>query len=124
MKHSEFVDAYARGAVRVEVDAKAAARFLSARLLLPLIAMPVLGLGVALALIGWIYTGLAVIALGFVVPRLIKRGAPSFLLQRAIEDPATYDALMRANVMRLAARRPAAEGCGPHGAQFRDHGSQ
>jgi hypothetical protein len=38
-----------------------------------------------------------------VVPRLIKRGAPSFLLQRAIEDPATYDALMRANVMRLAA---------------------
>jgi len=124
MTHAEFLAAYHRGDVRVEMDSKAAAHFLSTRLLLPLIAMPVLGIGVALALIGWIYTGLAVIALGIVVPRLIKRGAASFLLQRVIEDPATYDALMRANVMRLAARRPAGEGCGPHGAQFRDHGSQ
>jgi hypothetical protein len=93
----------------VEFDAKAAARFLSARLLLPFVAMPVLGIGVALALIGWIYAGLAVIAVGFVVPRLIKRAAPSFLLQQAIEDPATYDALMRANVMRLAAPAGAAQ---------------
>ena len=103
MTHAEFLAAYQRGELRVEMDAKAAARFLSAQLLLPLVAMPVLGLGIALALIGWIYTGLAVIALGFVVPRVIKRGAPSFLLQRAMEDPATYDALTRANVMRLAA---------------------
>ena len=102
MTHAEFLAAYRRGEVTVEMDAKAAARFLSGRLLLPLVAMPVLGIGVALALIGWIYTGLAVIALGLVVPRLIKRGAASFLLQQAIEDPATYDALMRANVMRVA----------------------
>jgi hypothetical protein len=98
----------------VEFDAKAAARFLSARLLLPLVAMPVLGIGIALALIGWIYTGLAVIAAGFVVPRLVKRGAPSFLLQRAIDDPATYDELMRANVMRLAAPAGNAQTPGAH----------
>ncbi len=102
MTHAEFVAAYRRGDVKVEIDAKAAARYLSARLLLPLVAMPVLGIGVALALIGWIYTGLAVIAVGVVVPRLIKRGAPSLLLQQAVEDPATYDALTRANVLRLA----------------------
>jgi hypothetical protein len=106
LTHAEFVDAYARGAVRAEFDAKAAARFLSARLLLPFAAMPVLGIGVALALIGWIYTGLAVIAVALVVPRLIKRGAPRFLLQQAIEDPSTYDALMRANLMRLAPAAP------------------
>lgn len=103
MTHAEFLASYRRGEITVEMDAKAAARFLSARLLLPLVAMPVLGIGVALALIGWLYTGLAVIAAGFVVPRLIKRGAASFFLQQAIEDPAAYDALMRANVMRVAA---------------------
>lgn len=103
MTHAEFLASYRRGEITVEMDAKAAARFLSAQLLLPLIAMPVLGIGVALALIGWIYTGLVVIAVGIVAPRLIKRGAASFLLQRAIDDPATYDALMRANVMRVAA---------------------
>jgi len=102
LTHAEFVATYRRGDVKVEIDAKAAARYLSARLLLPLVTMPVLGIGIALALIGWIYTGLAVIALGVVVPRLIKRGAASFLLQQAIEDPATYDALKRANVLRLA----------------------
>ena len=114
MTHAEFLAAYRRGDVRVEMDAKAAGRFLSARLLLPLVAMPVLGIGVALALIGWIYTGLAVIAAGFVVPRLIKRGAPGFLLRRAIEDSATYDALMRVNVMRLAV--PAGDAKTPPGA--------
>lgn len=102
MTHAEFVAAYRRGDVTVEIDAKAAARYLSAHLLLPFIAMPVLGIGIALALIGWIYTGLAVIAVGVVVPRLIKRGAPSFLLQRAIEDPKAYETLARANIMRLA----------------------
>ena len=103
MTHAEFLTAYRRGEVRVTMDTKAAARFLSAQLMLPLVAMPVLGIGVALALIGWIYTGLVVIAAGIVVPRLIKRGAASFLLQRAIEDPTTYDALVRANVMQVAA---------------------
>ncbi|MDH3316735.1 MAG: hypothetical protein OER43_13355 [Gammaproteobacteria bacterium] len=102
MTHAEFVAAHARGKVRVEIDAKAAARFLSARLLLPFIMMPVLGIGVALALIGWFYTGLAVLAVGVAVPRLIKRGAPRFLLQQAIEDPSAYDALTRASVMRVA----------------------
>ena len=102
MTHAEFCAAYSRGDLKVEIDRQAAARFLSARLLLPFLAMPVLGIGVALALIGWIYTGLVVIAAGLVVPRLIKRGAPQFLLQQAIRDAATYEALVRANVMRLA----------------------
>lgn len=101
MTHSEFSAAYARGEVRVEIDPQAAGRFLSARLLLPLVTMPVLGIGVALALIGWIYTGLAVIAFGIVAPRLIKRSAPRFLLQDALKDPAVYEELTRTNVLRV-----------------------
>src|SRR5215813_12500657 len=101
MTHAEFLAAYARGELKVEIDPHGAARFLSARLLLPLVAMPVLGAGVALALIGWIYSGLAVIALGVVIPRLIKRSAPRFLLRDALHDAAVYDELTRANVLRV-----------------------
>lgn len=103
MTHAEFVAAYARGEIKIAIDPQAAQRFLSARLLLPFVMMPVLGIGVALVLIGWIYTGLAVIALGIIVPRLIKRSAPQFLLQDALKDPAVYEELVRQNIMRTTA---------------------
>ena len=101
MTHAEFVAAYTRGEVKVEVDPASAARFLAARLLLPFVAMPVAGAGVALALIGWIYTGLAVIAAAIVVPRLIKRSASHFVFQQVLQDERIYDEAVRANVLRL-----------------------
>ena len=101
MTHAEFVTAYTRGEIRIEIDRKAAARFLSARLLLPLIALPVLGTGVALALTGWIYTGLAVIAFAVIVPQLIKRSAPHFLLRDALDDKRLYEELLQQKVFRL-----------------------
>lgn len=99
LTHAEFVAAYARGEVTVNFDPKAAAKFLSARLLLPLFMMPVLGSGVALALVGWVWSGLAVIAIGIIVPRLIKRGAPHFLLQQSLSDANLYQELLRNGVM-------------------------
>ena len=99
--HAEFTAAYARGEIKVEVEPKGAARFLSARLMLPFVQMPVLGIGVALALVGWIYTGLGIIALAIVVPRLIKRSAPHFLLTQALQDPAVYDEVTRSGVLRF-----------------------
>ena len=109
MTHSDFVTAYRNGEVRVQMDPQAAGRMLSARLLLPFVMMPVIGAGVALALIGWIYTGLAVIALGIVVPRLIKRSAPAFLLQSALEDARLYEELMQSGALRVSASSPAAD---------------
>jgi hypothetical protein len=99
--HAEFVAAYQRGELKVEFDPRLAARFLSARLLLPLVMMPILGIGVAVALVGWFFSGLAIIALGILVPQLIKRSAPHFLLQQALQDSVVYDELKRANVLRL-----------------------
>ncbi len=99
LTHAEFVAAYAQGEVIVHFDPKAAAKFLSARLLLPLFMMPVLGIGVALALTGWVWSGLTVIALGIIVPRLIKRGAAHFLLQQSLSDAGLYQELLRNGVM-------------------------
>lgn len=101
MTHGDFVCGYRSGRIRVQFDARAAARLLSARLLLPLMTLPVLGAGVGLALIGWLWTGLSIIALGIVVPRLIKRSAPHFLLTQVLEDAQLYEEVCRQGVMQI-----------------------
>jgi hypothetical protein len=63
--------------------------------------MPVAGIGVALALTGWVYSGLAVIAVAFIVPRLIKRSASHFVFQQALQDATVYQETTRANILRV-----------------------
>ncbi len=64
--------------------------------------LPLLGAGVALALLGWLWTGLLVIALGMVVPRLIKRSAPHFLLTQMLSDEKLYADMQRAGILRVS----------------------
>jgi hypothetical protein len=101
MTHAEFVDAYAGGRVKVTVDPAAASKYLSARLMLPFFMMPVIGAGIALALIGWIWTGLALIAIGFIAPRLIKRSAPHFVLTQALQREDIYREITQAGILRI-----------------------
>jgi len=101
MTHAEFVAAYARGEIKVEIDPKAAARHLSARLLLPFVMMPVVGIGIALALIDSFFLGFAIIALGIIIPQLIKRSAPHFLLTQALEDAGVYEEATRSELLRV-----------------------
>jgi hypothetical protein len=101
MTHGEFVEAYRAGSIRVRVDRVAAARYVSVRLLLPFVMLPVLGLGVALALTGWIWTGLAVIAGGTLAPMLIKRTAPHFVITQALQDRAFYDDAAANGVLQI-----------------------
>jgi hypothetical protein len=105
LTHAAFVAACAERRARIECEPRAAARYVSARLWLPLVALPVLGAGVALVLVGWIYTGLAVIAAGIIVPRLIRRAAAHIVYQQALQDPAVYEEVTRAGVMRVVLLR-------------------
>jgi hypothetical protein len=104
LTHREFVQAYGEGRIIVNFDPQASAKFLSAMLLLPLFMMPVLGIGVALALVGWLWTGLLVIALGIIVPRLIKRGAPHFLMQQMLDDEGIYRQAVHAGILHIVNR--------------------
>ena len=99
--HPEFVQAFHDGAVRVDFDPARSGRYLSARMLLPLFMLPVLGAGVALALLGHVWIGLAVIAFGIIAPRLIKRSAPRFLLMQVLEDETVFNELLRTGVLRV-----------------------
>ena len=101
MTHDEFVQAYRSGTVRVHVDRAAAARYLSERLLLPLFMLPILGIGIALALTGWIWTGLSVIALATLMPPVIKRSAPHFIVTQAIADPQFYADVIETRVLEV-----------------------
>ena len=101
MGHAEFVTAYRRGTIRVHVDKTAAARFMSARLLLPLVMLPVLGLGTALALAYSAWVGLTIIGVGTLAPLLIKRSAPHFVLTQALEDPAFYDEVTKSGLLEM-----------------------
>ncbi len=101
MTHAEFVSAHRSGTLRVRVDPQLASRYVSARLMLPFITLPVLGAGVALALTGWVWAGLAVIVLGIVLPRLIKYSAPRFLLTQALQDERLYRELTAAAVLKI-----------------------
>ncbi len=101
MTHTEFIAAYTRGEVKVEVDSAGAARFLSKQLLLPFVAMPVAGIGIALALTGWVYSGFAIILAAYLVPRVIKRSASHFVFQQALTNVAVYEETTKAQILRV-----------------------
>ena len=107
MTHSEFVAGYQSGDVAVDVDRAAAGVFMNRRLLLPIVRLPVLGIGVALALVGWLWTGFFVIAVGTLLPLLVRRSAPQFVLMQALQDGAFYDDAVSAGALNIT-QRPAA----------------
>lgn len=102
MTHAEFVTAFRSGSIRVNVDPKDAGRFVSARMLLPFVMLPVLGTGVALALTGWLWTGFAVIGIGTVAPIMIKRAAPNFIVTHALQDVEFYEEVTGRGLLQIS----------------------
>jgi hypothetical protein len=112
MTHAEFLAAYRDGTVRVHIAPSQAARFMSARLMLPFVMLPVLGIGTAIALTYSVWLGLAIIGIGTLMPVLIKRSAPHFVLTQSLQDPKFYDAALESRVLEItraeARHRPGA----------------
>lgn len=101
MTHEEFVAAYQAGRIRVRVDRDAAARFVAGRAMLPLVLLPVLGLGVALALVGYVITGVIVFLAALLLRYLVRRSSNGFLLWRALQDADFYRQLVAARILRI-----------------------
>ena len=90
MTHEEFVAAYREGRLQVKVDRERAARQVSARLMLPFVLLPLLGLAVALALVGRLVAGALVFAAALGLRYAVRRTASGFILQRALADEQFY----------------------------------
>ena len=103
MTHEEFVAAYRAGRVRVKVDREAAVRFVAGRALLPLVMLPLLGLGVALALLGYIMTGTALFLTALLLRFLVRRSSDGFVLSQALQSPDFYRRAVAAQALTIEA---------------------
>ena len=99
MTHEEFVAAYEAGRIRVHVDRDAAAKFVAGRAMLPLVLLPILGLGVALAIVGYVIAGILVFLVALAIRFLVKRSSDGFLLWRALRDAEFYRQVRAAGVL-------------------------
>lgn len=108
--HADFVAGYRSGELVLHVDRKAAARFVSGRMLLPFILLPVFGLAVGMALAGWFIAGVAVFLAGFLFRWFVRSSSHGFVLTQSLYSAAFYRDALAAGVIRLEARPDASPG--------------
>jgi hypothetical protein len=88
--HAEFRAGLPVGRFRVIVNPERAQKYVKHRLFVIGIALPLLGIGAALALSGYVWAGLPMVLLGALLPRVVKAHAPKILLHLAQQDAKTY----------------------------------
>jgi hypothetical protein len=101
MTHAEYQKAYRRGEIRVDIEPVLAYRYLSARMLLPLVMLALAGAGIAVAMSVHWFPGVLLVIAAFAVPRLTRMSAASFVMTRSLDDPALYDDLTRLGILRI-----------------------
>jgi hypothetical protein len=88
--HGDFRAGLPAGHFRIVVDPKLARRYVAQRLMLIVVVIPVIGVGLALALSGRTWPGALLVAAGVLLNRLVMWQAPKILLHMAQRDPAVY----------------------------------
>ena len=99
--HGEFVEGYRAGTLKVHVDRKSAAAFVSGRMLLPFILLPLFGVAVAVALAGHFIAGGALFAFALLFRAFVRSSSHGFVLVRAINHAGFYRDAVAAGVIRL-----------------------
>ncbi len=89
--HEEFRAGLPAGRIRVVVNPKLARRYVSQRLMLLVLMMPLIGVGIALALVGRTWLGAGLVAAGVILNRVDMAQAPKILVQMAVRDAKVYD---------------------------------
>lgn len=99
--HEEFRAGLPAGRFRVIVNPKLARRYVSQRLMLVVLILPVIGVGMALALGGARWTGGLLVAAGIVFHRVVLWQAPKILLQMAHRDAKVYEQVTQGGVIEV-----------------------
>ena len=102
MTHAEFVAAYTSGRLQVHVDPKAAAKLVSGMMMLPLFMLPVYGIAVAIALLGYFLPGAALFVAALAFRFFVRRTSPGFVLKRSLEDARFYEHVVAAGVLAVS----------------------
>jgi hypothetical protein len=88
--HDEFRAGLEHGRFRIVVNPELARRYVVQRTRMNLLAVLVIGAGAVLALSGQSWLGAALVAVGVVTSRLVRRKAARILLHLAAQDPGVY----------------------------------
>ena len=101
VSHEEFRAGLPAGRFRLVVDPKLARRYVSQRLLLMVLLLPLIGVGIALALTGRTWLGASLVAAGVLLNRVLMWQAPKILLQMALHDPKVYAHVTQNGLMEV-----------------------
>jgi hypothetical protein len=99
--HAEFRAGLPAGRFRLVVDPKLARRFVTQRLMLMVVLMPVIGVGIALVLTGHTWLGALLVFGGVALNRILMWQAPKILVQMAAHNPAVYETVTQQGVMEV-----------------------
>jgi hypothetical protein len=102
--HDEFSAGLPAGRFNVIVNPVLAQKYVRHRLFVVGISLPLLGIGAALAISGYFWAGLPLVAAGFLLPRVIKAQAPKILLYLAQHDAKTYLEAMNFGILEVRHR--------------------
>lgn len=101
---TEFRSGLPHGRFHVVVDPEKARRFVIHRTHSTLVALALIGPGIASALAGHPIVGALLVALAIVLRRVVRSQAPKILLHLAARDAATYEAATTHGVMEVRRR--------------------
>jgi len=104
VSHEEFRAGLPVGRFRVIVNPTLAPKYVQHRLWIKILLLPVLGIGVALGISGYLWAGLALVLIGVLVPRLIRKRAPDLLLHLALRDREIYREAIEYEILEVRGR--------------------
>ncbi|MDO9278984.1 MAG: hypothetical protein Q7U05_10545 [Polaromonas sp.] len=104
VSHPEFCAGLPAGRFRLIVNPEKAQKYIKHRLFIVGIALPIIGLGTALSWSGYTWAGLPLIAIGFLLPRVVKAHAPKILLFLAMREARTYHDALEFEIMEIRLR--------------------
>jgi hypothetical protein len=99
--YEDFRSGLPAGRFRVVIDPKLARRFVSQRLMLIVLVLPIIGVGIALALTGRTWPGALLIGAGVLLNRVVMWQAGRILLHLALNDEKTYLQATQGGVMEV-----------------------
>lgn len=99
--HQEFKTGLPYGRFRVIVNPERAQKYIKHKLFVVGIALPMIGIGAALALSGYPWVGAPLVFIGILLPRYIKKQAPKILLHLAQNDAKTYQEAIEYEILEV-----------------------
>jgi hypothetical protein len=104
VSHQEFCAGLPAGRFRLIVNPEKAQKYIRHRLFIVGIALPIIGLGTALSWSGYTWAGLPLIAIGLLLPRIVKAHAPKILLHLALREARTYRDALEFEILEIRLR--------------------